>query len=89
MCDLDLDDDYCSLWEENIVKAARKEHRCWSCAGTISKGASYRRHFSIFQGDVNHQKTVSRLYGHKQSVSRYTRRFVYTAYTHRRSCAVR
>jgi hypothetical protein len=55
MCELDFDG-YCEVWDESIIKKARKQHRCDSCGGTIEKGSSYIKHFSIFEGSVTSDK---------------------------------
>lgn len=54
MCDLDLE--HTTVWDETIIKRARKDHECDCCGATIPKGDSYLKHFSVFDGDVTCEK---------------------------------
>lgn len=54
MCDLDLES--CSVFDETVIKAARKDHTCDCCGGSIKKGESYLKHFSVFDGSVTWEK---------------------------------
>lgn len=54
MCDIDLES--CAVFDETTVKKARKEHQCDCCGGPIPKGASYLKHFSVFDGSVTTEK---------------------------------
>lgn len=55
MCQIEPEG-YCSVWQEHVVKHARKRHRCDGCHGFIQIGESYISHFSIFEGDANSEK---------------------------------
>jgi hypothetical protein len=59
MCDLDFDE-YATVWDEHLVSKARKEHDCDSCGGAIGIGDSYVAHFSVFDGNPNHEKQCLR-----------------------------
>ena len=53
MCYVDLEP--CEVWTEWEVKA-RKSHLCDCCRGVISKGQTYTRHFSKFDGEISSEK---------------------------------
>jgi hypothetical protein len=55
VCEVSFDG-HCSVWEEWLVKRARKVHACDSCGGTIAVGSSYVGHFSIYEGEVSPEK---------------------------------
>jgi len=54
MCDLDLES--CTVFDETLVKKAKKDHECDCCGGPIPKGTSYLKHFSVFDGSVTSEK---------------------------------
>lgn len=54
MCQIDLDDP-CTVWNEQLVGRARKEHVCDQCGGVIIAGSSYFRHFSISDGEPTNE----------------------------------
>jgi len=55
MCYIDLEP--CEVFNETVVKAARKEHVCSCCGGRIKLGEGYVKHFSIFDDDVTKEKS--------------------------------
>ena len=52
MCELDFEGDGSYVWSEKLVKAARVTHACDVCDGSILIGASYMRHFSVYDGNI-------------------------------------
>ena len=55
MCELDFDG-HCEVWEQRLIVKSRKDHYCHGCGGTISIGASYISHFSVFEGDTSSER---------------------------------
>lgn len=53
MCGLDLE--YCEVFDETKRKA-RKDHKCDCCGGSIVRGSTYLKHFSVFDGDITSEK---------------------------------
>lgn len=56
MCDIDYDGEECQVWQETVIKKARKEHKCNACRGVINPGDSYLKHFSVYDGYVTSNK---------------------------------
>lgn len=56
MCDVFDIDDYCSVYIDTRVKAARKEHRCDSCDTVIAVGQGYLRNFHVYEGEASSEK---------------------------------
>lgn len=54
MCDLDLES--CTVFDETLIKKAKKDHKCDCCDGPIPKGTSYLKHFSVYDGSVTCEK---------------------------------
>lgn len=54
MCNTDYDPP--ELYEEVVVRSARKEHRCSECGRTIETGESYLYVFGVWQGSPNQYK---------------------------------
>ncbi len=54
MCYIDLDP--CEVWDETVVKAARKLHRCHCCGGPILPSKPYVKHFFIIDGQATFEK---------------------------------
>ena len=47
--------DRCEVWYETTMKA-RKRYTCDCCKGSIEPGATYLKHFSVFEGDATCEK---------------------------------
>lgn len=55
MCDLEFDGS-CSVWEEKLIRRARKGHRCSTCSARIAVGQSYMANFFVCDGDAANEK---------------------------------
>jgi len=54
MCEIDIGE-RADVWDDTLVNRARKERRCDMCYGLISRGDSYLKHFSVFDGYPTHE----------------------------------
>lgn len=46
----------CSVFQQNRIVAKRKPQQCDACRRVIPTGATYVRHFSVFEGAVDSEK---------------------------------
>lgn len=59
MIDCVCDYDPATVYSAEIVKKARKEHKCFECDRTIHRGERYERVFGIWDGDVSVFRTCT------------------------------
>jgi hypothetical protein len=55
MCEVNIDET-CTVWNETIIKRARKAHVCDCCGGGIQPGDSYKLIAMVFEGTADSEK---------------------------------
>ena len=55
MCEVNYDDDVCSVFSETTPRA-RKPHRCDGCDAVIPVGTVHVRVFTVFDGDASSER---------------------------------